>query len=159
MQDPWEKNEPGLGLGRDPSRTPFQWDATPHAGFTRGKPWLPVAPSFQSCNVEALGTDNGSILTLYRRLLSVRGDHAALSSGAFRLIGVQGNALVYERADERERIVICRNFGDGAQQVSVDDVDGASILVSTYPARTTLSPDLVLSPNEGLMMLLKIPSV
>jgi hypothetical protein len=41
----------------------------------------------------------------------------------------------------------------------VDDVDGASILVSTYPARTTLSPDLVLSPNEGLMMLLKIPSV
>ncbi|MGB7008763.1 MAG: DUF3459 domain-containing protein, partial [Pseudolabrys sp.] len=105
------------------------------------------------------GTDNGSILTLYRRLLSVRRDHAALSSGAFRLIGVQGNALVYERADERERIVICRNFGDGAQQVSVDDVDGASILVSTYPARTTLSPDLVLSPNEGLMMLLKIPSV
>ena len=159
VQDPWEKNEPGLGLGRDPSRTPFQWDATPHAGFTRGKPWLPVAPSFQSCNVEALGTDNGSILTLYRRLLSVRRDHAALSSGAFRLIGVQGNALVYERADERERIVICLNFGDGAQQVSVDDVDGASILVSTYPARTTLSPDLVLSPNEGLMMLLKIPSV
>ncbi|MGA9203459.1 MAG: DUF3459 domain-containing protein [Pseudolabrys sp.] len=84
------------------------------------------------------GTDNGSILTLYRRLLSVRRDHAALSSGAFRLIGVQGNALVYERADERERIVICRNFGDGAQQVSVDDVDGASILVSTYPARTYL---------------------
>ena len=77
-----------------------------------------------------------SILTLYRRLLSVRRDHAALSSGAFRLIGVQGNALVYERADERERIVVCLNFGDGAQQVSVDDVDGASILVSTYPART-----------------------
>lgn len=23
VQDPWERNEPGLGLGRDPSRTPF----------------------------------------------------------------------------------------------------------------------------------------
>jgi hypothetical protein len=91
--------------------------------------------------------------------MTVRPPRRGVSSGAFRLIGVQGNALVYERADERERIVICRNFGDGAQQVSVDDVDGASILVSTYPARTTLSPDLVLSPNEGLMMLLKIPSV
>ena len=71
---------------------------------------------------------------------------------------MQGNALVYERADERERIVVCLNFGDSEQQVSVDDVDGASILVSTYPARTTLNSDLVLSPNEGLMMLLKIPS-
>ncbi len=27
VQDPWEKNEPGLGLGRDPERTPMQWDA------------------------------------------------------------------------------------------------------------------------------------
>ncbi|MGB6916439.1 MAG: hypothetical protein WBE42_27370, partial [Pseudolabrys sp.] len=65
--------------------------------------------------------------------MTVRPLRRGVSSGAFRLIGVQGNALVYERADERERIVICRNFGDGAQQVSVDDVDGASILVSTYP--------------------------
>jgi alpha-glucosidase len=27
VQDPWEKNVPGLGLGRDPERTPMQWDA------------------------------------------------------------------------------------------------------------------------------------
>ncbi|MGC2335356.1 MAG: DUF3459 domain-containing protein [Pseudolabrys sp.] len=147
-----------MGLGRDPSRTPFQWDATPHAGFTRGNPWLPVAMSFQSCNVEAMRTDSASILTLYRRLLSVRRDHAALSSGAFRLIGVQGNALVYERADERERIVVCLNFGDSEQQVGVDEVNGASILASTYPVRTTLNSHLVLGPNEGLMMLLKIQS-
>ena len=59
------------------------------------------------------------------------------------------------RADEREHVVVCLNFGE---QVSVDDVDGASILASTYPARTTLNSDLVLGPNEGLMMLLKIPS-
>ena len=28
VQDPLEKNEPGLGLGRDPERTPMQWDAS-----------------------------------------------------------------------------------------------------------------------------------
>jgi alpha-glucosidase len=26
VQDPWEKNEPGLGLGRGPSRMPMPWD-------------------------------------------------------------------------------------------------------------------------------------
>jgi alpha-glucosidase len=25
VQDPWERNVPGLGLGRDPCRTPMQW--------------------------------------------------------------------------------------------------------------------------------------
>src|SRR5687768_12175018 len=35
-QDPWERRQPGLGLGRDPSRTPMQWDCSLHAGFTKG---------------------------------------------------------------------------------------------------------------------------
>jgi alpha-glucosidase len=156
VQDPWEKNEPGLGLGRDPSRTPFQWDATPNAGFTRGKPWLPVAPSFRSCNVEALRNENASILTLYRRLLSIRRGHAALSTGAFRLIGVQGNVLLYARTDENERIVVCLNFGNSEQ--AIGGIEDASILASTHPARTTLDPDLILGPNEGLVVLLKNPS-
>jgi len=156
VQDPWEKNEPGLGLGRDPSRTPFQWNGTRNAGFTRGRPWLPVAPSYERCNVEALRNDGASLLTLYRHLLSMRRSHAALSSGTFRLIGVNGNSLIYERADERERIVVCLNFGDREQKIS--GLADAALLASTHPDRTTLSADLVLAPNEGLVMLLKSPS-
>ncbi len=33
IQDPVERNVPGLGLGRDPERTPMQWDATNNGGF------------------------------------------------------------------------------------------------------------------------------
>ena len=42
VRDPWESSVPGLGLGRDPVRTPMPWDAAPHAGFTTGTPWLPL---------------------------------------------------------------------------------------------------------------------
>src|SRR5262249_34681156 len=51
VQDPWEKNVSGLGLGRDPERTPMQWSAEPNAGFTAGRPWLPIAPDAPRVNV------------------------------------------------------------------------------------------------------------
>ena len=38
VQDPRELREPGLGLGRDPVRTPMPWDGSPNAGFTTGEP-------------------------------------------------------------------------------------------------------------------------
>ena len=43
VQDPFEKRVPGIGVGRDPARTPMQWDASANASFTCGTPWLPVA--------------------------------------------------------------------------------------------------------------------
>src|SRR5438270_539616 len=38
---------------RDNSRTPFQWDRSPNAGFTDGTPWLKVNPNYTEYNVEA----------------------------------------------------------------------------------------------------------
>ena len=43
VRDPFEKNVPDIGVGRDGCRTPMQWDATRYAGFSTSAPWLPVA--------------------------------------------------------------------------------------------------------------------
>jgi len=80
VQDRWEKNEAGFGRGRDPARTPMPWDNSPNAGFTTGSPWLPMSPD-QAHSVEALVADKRSILNLYRRLIGLRREHAALSVG------------------------------------------------------------------------------
>ena len=52
VQDPFEKNVPGRGLGRDPQRTPMQSSAAKHAGFTDGEPRLPIAEDYNRVNVE-----------------------------------------------------------------------------------------------------------
>jgi alpha-glucosidase len=46
VQDPAEKNVPGVGPGRDPEPTPMPWERGPNAGFTTGTPWLPLADDF-----------------------------------------------------------------------------------------------------------------
>ena len=87
-QDPWGKRV-GLGLGRDPARTPMQWDAGPSAGFcpADAEPWLPLAPDYRQVNVAAQHADPRSTLALTRRLLALRRASPALALGSYRPLG------------------------------------------------------------------------
>ena len=153
MQDPWEKNEPGLGLSRDPSRTPFQWDDSPNAGFTDGRPWLPLDPEFSTRNVQALRDDPTSILNLHRGLIELRRRHPALSIGAFRLLGVQGDAIVYEREWAGEIILVCLNLGNHEQIINLPaHFARPSVLASTCLDREGPIADLALRPDEGAIL-------
>jgi alpha-glucosidase len=155
-QDPWEKNEPGLGVGRDPWRTPFQWDASSHAGFTTGRPWLPLDPEFRSRNVEALSAQPRSILSLYRRLIDVRKQHQALSIGTARVIAVVEDVLWIERSHESEKLMVVLNFGthdhawDAIHPGGVD-LRKLSLLLSTQLDREG-APSGLLRANEGVIL-------
>src|SRR5262249_10845108 len=73
-QDPWGKRVPGMGFGRDPERTPMQWDTTPNAGFCPPgvEPWLPVNADYAQRNVDMQRNDPRSMFTLTHRLLHLR---------------------------------------------------------------------------------------
>src|ERR1043165_273369 len=84
VRDPWEKNVPGLGLGRDPERTPMQWDTSANAGFTDGDPWLPLSSDHREVNVNAQHANPRSMLSLYRALIALRRREPALAGGGHR---------------------------------------------------------------------------
>jgi alpha-glucosidase len=152
MRDPWERNEPGLGLSRDPSRTPMQWDRTRNAGFTdAARPWLPLDPAYELHNVAAMRDDPGSLLSLYRSLIALRRRHPALSAGAFQLLGVSDHMMIYARATGSERIVVALNFNADEQPLA-DEFAGAEVLVSTAPDRGGLLADARLRGDEGLVL-------
>ena len=69
VRDPREIRQPGIGLGRDPSRTPMAWDASPNAGFSAAEPWLPLHADWRTRNVAAESEKPGSMLNLTRALL------------------------------------------------------------------------------------------
>jgi alpha-glucosidase len=78
--------------GRDRVRHPMQWDASPGGGFTTGRPWLPLVDP-QARNVEAQSGDPGSLLELYRRLLTLR---RTLGDG-FRVLDAEPGVVAFER--------------------------------------------------------------
>ena len=88
VRDPFEKNVPGLGVGRDGCRTPMQWDATPHAGFRRRAPWLPLPDDFRTRTWPISAPTSQSILSLYRALIGSQKETAA--AGVRRLRADRG---------------------------------------------------------------------
>jgi alpha-glucosidase len=152
VQDPWERNEPGLGLGRDPYRTPMQWSAGSNAGFSDGEPWLPLSADHEMRNVEMLRDDQRSILTLYRRLIALRREHLALSIGDYVPGGVEGDVLWFERRHGDTRLIVALNFGHEASAVRLPGE--ARLLLSTYLDREDepVRSELALRSDEGIIL-------
>jgi alpha-glucosidase len=152
IQDPYEKNEPGLGLGRDPQRTPMQWDDSSNAGFTTGEPWLPVSAAFHRCNVRSLAEDPHSILSFYRELIGLRHRTPALNVGSYAPRPSTGNVLAYERKAGRSRVLVALNFGAREERVQLDST--VRVLLSTRLDRAgeILNAEATLRADEGLVM-------
>jgi alpha-glucosidase len=152
VQDPWEKNEPGLGLGRDPQRTPMQWDGSPNAGFTTGKPWLPLSHEYAECHVARLKDIPSSILSLYRRLIDFRRRHSALSVGDYYPVTTDGDVLVYERRSGNERLIVALNLGHQERCLSLpSNVKSLDVLLSTHEGLKGAVTDICLHSDEGII--------
>ena len=157
VQDPYGKNFPGLGFGRDPSRTPMQWDGSRNAGFTSGTPWLPVDEDYPIVNVEAMSRDPASILTLYRRLTALRRERDALSIGGYASLAVSGDLLAYVRQHGRQRLLVALNLGPDPHALSFADADARGrILLSTHLDRfdEDARGELSLRGDEGVIVAL-----
>jgi alpha-glucosidase len=160
VQDPWEKNVPGLGLGRDPCRTPMQWNSEKNAGFSTVQPWLPVAADWVQRNVATQTRDADSMLSLYRSLIRLRRETGALSVGDYRTVDVGDHYLVFERRHESRALLVALNFERSPRRVSVCAEPGGlprgayRTLLSTHShdAQGTVDDALSLQGFEGVIL-------
>lgn len=98
-------------ISRDNGRTPMQWDRSPAAGFTTGRPWIDVPASASAINVEAQREDPCSVYAYYRALIEARHRVPALTFGAFERIDAGDAALfVYARAYQDSTVLVAVNL-------------------------------------------------
>jgi oligo-1,6-glucosidase len=96
---------------RDNARTPVQWDASPHAGFTTGKPWLPVNPDHLEWNAAAQRDDPRSVLAHYRRLHALRHESAVVALGDFAmLLPEHDDVYAFTRSLEDDVLLVVCNL-------------------------------------------------
>jgi oligo-1,6-glucosidase len=131
---------------RDNARTPMQWDASPHAGFTDGVPWLPITANHDIINAEAAMADADSVLHHYRRLIELRHEHPVIVDGRFELLLPEHDQLwAFTRLLDDQQLLVFANCSSAPATVPAGDLPdmcGAQLLLSTHnPANeATLRP-------------------
>ena len=99
----------------------MQWTDGPNAGFTSGKPWLPVPPTSTSHNVASELKNPNSILEFYKRLLALRHQSRTLLDGQYIPLNQDDpNVLSYLRKYKHEMVLVALNMSEEAHKVSFD---------------------------------------
>lgn len=98
--------------GRDGCRTPMPWESgAPNAGFSNGKPWLPVPDEHKPLALDRQQHDPASVLATYRQAIATRRKHKALTVGTLTFLESDDeNILAFVRETEGERMVCLFNF-------------------------------------------------
>jgi glycosidase len=97
---------------RDNSRTPFQWDGGPHAGFTGSgcTLWMRVNDNYTHLNAAAQEVDPGSVLSYWRRVLALKKEERDIFIyGDFKLVAPEHeDVFAYSRSfRSRMAVVVC----------------------------------------------------
>ena len=139
-------------FSRDNARTPMQWDDSPNAGFTTGKPWLKVNPNYVRVNVAQQEVRKDSVLNYYKQLIALR------KSEEFRELFTYGDfepmledremILAYRRSLDGRMVIVIANFGQSATEIGM--TEGRVLLSNAEVVHKEDS--LILAPSQVVVM-------
>ena len=100
-------------VSRDNARTPVQWDATEHAGFTAGTPWIAVNPDHREWNAAVQRDDPRSVFAHHRALIALRHASRTVQLGDFTmLLPEHDDVYAFTRSlDGETLLVVCNVSG------------------------------------------------
>jgi oligo-1,6-glucosidase len=145
-------------LSRDNGRTPIQWNATPTAGFTTGKPWLPINENTVTVNAAAQEKDKNSILNYVRNMIKLRNDNKdILVYGKYTLLDAANkNIFAYTRTNGSQTFLVVLNF---TKEVSKTEIPkGFSLsdeLINNLQPIKLDGAFMVLQPYQAVVVKLK----
>ena len=119
-------------LGRDGARTPMPWTANDeNAGFSSVRPWLPIDPKHKNQSASLQNTDQGSVLSFYKKALKIRQLSDTLKSGDTETIADNLDLLIIRRTNNDQVITGIFNLTANTQSLNKPKYGLGDILIST----------------------------
>jgi oligo-1,6-glucosidase len=142
--------------GRDNARTPMQWSAGRHAGFTAGEPWIEVNPNHAEVNAEADRADPEGVFAHYRALIAARKAHRVIVEGRYAAFAEEDpQVMAYSRTLGEVRLSVAANVS--GREAVFDVPEGMAVtgrcLVANVAARDALGGRITLAPWEAVAVL------
>ena len=150
---------------RDNARTPMQWNAAEHAGFTTGKPWLAVNPNYREINVAEQEGRADSVLQYYRKLIALRKSEdyrSTFTYGEFvPAYEKEEGVFSYFRINKEsgQKILVIGNYGKAACEITLKD-EIKKVLLSNLDrekellAQSKATQKIVMESCESVVILL-----
>ena len=138
--------------GRDGCRTPMVWEhRKAKAGFSAGKPWLPVPEDHLSMAVDVQEKDEGSVLAHYRATLAFRKLHPALIDGEMQFVATNEDVLAFTRSKGEDRLLFVFNLRRGPQELALPSGHAVqAVLAMPGLGGTVVDGEIRLGPLDGI---------
>ncbi len=139
--------------GRDNARTPMQWNDSDQAGFTTGKPWIPVNPDYKEINAKEQLERKSSVFHYYQKLIELRKQYDIIVYGDYTLLLPDSEDIyAYLRTLGTQKLLVICNFTEKELTYEVPDaLKGKEnrILISNYD-HMTVEDTVTLAPYESV---------
>lgn len=135
---------------RDNGRTPFQWDTSIHAGFSKGTPWLQENKNYKIINRAAQEKDPNSVLHYFRQMTALRKNNPVLVYGKYTLLDKDNPSVyAYTREWKGTKVLVLLNFTDKPAGININmDLSATKMLINNYPQPGTKG---MLRPYEAVI--------
>lgn len=121
-----------LRTSRDHGRTPVQWDASPNAGFTAGKPWLKVTGNYKKVNVARELADENGVRAFWKYMIGLRKTDPALIDGEFVPVHMGKTIFAFERYTEDKRLIVIVNLCGKEKKLPKHLTDWRKLVACNY---------------------------
>jgi len=154
VKDPMAVNMKSYNFGRDPERTPMQWDGSKFGGFSNVEPWLPLEQEFKERNVASEEEDKKSFINLYKSVIKLRKTRKSLQDGKFIPLDFKNpNILGFLRQEEDEKTLVLANFSEEKQIVELPKGSWKTVLSTKMDVENRKEQNQVnLGSTEGIIL-------
>ena len=140
---------------RDNARTPFQWSDGENAGFTTGKPWLPVNPNYKTINAKDQIGRKDSVFSFYQELIRLRKnpeyEDVVVYGKMVPVFEDMDNVFAFYRVTDKKKLLVLANYQNEPVTLNLKEIP-TKVLINNYEDLELRNNRITLKGFQGVVV-------